>query len=178
MNSYQQYKAIFGGKRQKENLEIDQELYVVPSAWWRKWCDFINVEYNTYEKLMKNQSAMKKSPEGLQAEANLSRNLHPHAVHNSGLDSMFITHNFGDTPEVSYSEKEVFNGAKQLRGSMYSSWDDTMNLKSETDDQVYSKPGKIINKDLVRLCHSLDSNEETVALKQNMQEVSPSQLKL
>lgn len=44
-------------------------------------------------------------------------------------------------------------------------------MKQDGEEQVYSRPGKIINKDLIRICHTMGLGSETVALKTNLQEV-------
>ncbi|CAI2361057.1 unnamed protein product [Moneuplotes crassus] len=172
LSSIHQFKAIFGCKKKPEIREDSScEQYVVPSTWWRKWCDFINIEYNTFEKLSKDTSIQKLSSGLLKHDRNTSRNfLGPHQ--SSIPVSLHISNLYGETPEMSsHDHKETLQVPSLPRGSNQTSAHETSHMKSESDDQVYSKPGKIINKDLVRIYHCLDSHEEKIALKSSVQEV-------
>ena len=151
---------------------VEKELFIVPANWWRKWCDFVNVEYATYSKLTDQilKPKHKRSIEILKGEEGRNNYVN---VHESLGDSMFITNHYGETPEeISDGNEENYSlKSVELRKSVETDEDDAMKTKSDIDEQVYSKPGKIINKYLLRIYHSMETGEETVALRPNLQEV-------
>ncbi|CAI2361205.1 unnamed protein product [Moneuplotes crassus] len=170
-SSSQQFQAIFGSKNKlMPDDSSSKDSYIVASSWWRKWCDFINIEYNTFEELMKQTTAHKVSSEMFKFDNNtsvcVSGNFQSYYA-----DSLYMSNLYGTKSGAQNNELEESHNVQQIAGRSYqTSENGTIFLKSDSDDHVYSKPGKIINKDLVRIYHSLESNEEIASLKANMQE--------
>ena len=107
----QQYNAVFKCKNYFEWAQHrNQEYYIVPASWWREWCDFINVEYNTYTELLKvdNKPNPKRMSNIVQAKEDLSRNEQDHKLKDSFGDSLFVPNNLSDTFE-DYSQEVVLS---------------------------------------------------------------------
>lgn len=124
LNATQQYKAIFKCRgylitSRKKSVE---QLYIVPAEWWRQWCDFVNVEYNTYanelkishQKQIQNDNLIKdktkpthkREPNICNQNTNVLSQIMDKAYKEDSImdDSMFVTDNFSielASPKVS-----------------------------------------------------------------------------
>jgi hypothetical protein len=89
-------------------IDTTDQLYIVPAKWWRQWCDFINVEYNTYDKLTEDQLKQTHKHDSNICKSNISTVSHlADKTNNRNIsigDSMFVTNALVDRQ---YSTKMI-----------------------------------------------------------------------